>query len=56
MKLYKYSLNDETMFPNVLILSYFFGYVMKSASVIQMSIVVDGWGKCTWWGSSKYYK
>ena len=49
MKPYKYSLNVETMFPNVLILPYFFRYVMKSAlqirSVIQMPIVVDGWDK-----------
>ena len=59
MKHYKYSLNGETMFPNVVILSYFFGYVRESAlqitSIIQMSIVVDGWGKCTWWSNSKYY-
>ena len=51
MKLDKYSLNGETMFPNVLVRHYFFRCVMKLAlqitSVIQMSIVVDGWGKCT---------
>ena len=51
MKLYKYSLNDETIFPSVL--PYLFGYVMKSAlqmtSVTRMSIVVEGWVKCTYY-------
>ena len=42
------------MFPDVLPYYQYLGYAMKLTvqitSVIQMSIVVDGWVICTWLG------